>query len=70
MKNKKDYAFGIYVPTKNSKPVTYKGKEYLSKMQCMVLNDITRKELDDYLKGKTKGEKVVADIEAINIKDL
>ena len=29
----------------------YKGKEYLSKAQCMALEGITRKELEEYLKG-------------------
>lgn len=51
-KSSKDfYAFGIYKPNKNAKPVTYKGKEYLSKAQCMALEGITRKELDAYLNG-------------------
>lgn len=49
IKNK--YAFGVYKPNKNCKPVTYKGTEYLSKAQCMVLEGITRKELDEYLNG-------------------
>jgi hypothetical protein len=44
------YAFGNYNPNKNAKPVTYKGTEYLSKAQCMALEGITRKELDEYLK--------------------
>lgn len=47
---KQKYAFGIYKPNKNAKPVTYKGTEYLSKQQCMILEGITRKELDEYLK--------------------
>lgn len=45
------YAFGVYKPNKNCKPVTYKGKEYLSMVQCMELNNITRKELIEYLNG-------------------
>lgn len=49
IKNK--YAFGVYKPNKNCKPVTYNGTEYLSKVQCMVLEGITRKELDEYLNG-------------------
>lgn len=49
IKNK--YAFGVYKPNKNCKPVTYKGTEYLSKAQCMALEGITRKELDEYLNG-------------------
>ena len=40
-----------YKANKNSKPVTYKGIEYLSKAQCMALEGITRKELDEYLKN-------------------
>ena len=47
IKNK--YAFGVYKPNKNCKPVTYNGTKYLSKSQCMVLEGITRKELDEYL---------------------
>ena len=47
---KQKYAFGTYKPNKNAKPVNYKGTEYLSKQQCMILEDITRKELDEYLK--------------------
>lgn len=49
IKNK--YAFGVYKPNKNCKPVTYNGTEYLSKAQCMALEGITRKELDAYLNG-------------------
>lgn len=49
IKNK--YAFGVYKPNKNCKPVTYKGTEYLSKAQCIALEGITRKELDEYLNG-------------------
>ena len=45
------YAFGVYKPNKNCKPVTYNGTEYLSKAQCMALEGITRKELDEYLNG-------------------
>lgn len=48
------YSFENYKPNKNCKPVTYKGVEYLSKIQCMKLNDITRKELDEYLKNESK----------------
>ncbi len=47
----KKYAFGVYKPNKNCKPVTYKGTKYLSKAQCMALEGITRKELDEYLNG-------------------
>ena len=47
IKNK--YAFGVYKPNKNCKLVTYNGTEYLSKAQCMALEGITRKELDEYL---------------------
>lgn len=48
---KKFYAFGNYKPTKNAVPVEYFGKKYQSKAQCMALEGITRKELDEYLKG-------------------
>ena len=62
IKNK--YAFGVYKPNKNCKPVTYNGTEYLSKAQCMILEGITRKELDEYLNG------VLGEInEAIDIKE-
>jgi hypothetical protein len=47
-----DYSFKNYKPNKNAKKVSYKGKEYLSKAQCMALNKITRKELDEYLINK------------------
>ena len=47
----KKYWFENYKPNKNAKPVTYKGIEYLSKAQCMALEGITRKELDEYLKN-------------------
>ena len=45
------YDFSVYKPNKNCKPVTYKGTNYLSKAQCMALEGITRKELDEYLKA-------------------
>lgn len=48
---KKFYAFGTYKTNKNAKPVIYNGTEYLSKAQCMALEGITRKELDEYLKN-------------------
>lgn len=49
---KSKYAFGTYKANRNCKKVTYKEKEYLSKMQCMVLNDLTEKELNEYLNNK------------------
>lgn len=48
--DKKRYALNTYKPTKNAKSVVYNGVEYSSKIQCMVLNDLDRKELDEYLK--------------------
>lgn len=51
MNNKSFYSFKNYKPNKNAKPVTYKGTKYLSKVQCMVLEGITRKELEEYLNG-------------------
>lgn len=46
---KKRYALNTYKPTKNAKSVVYNGVTYASKVQCMVLNDLDRKELDAYL---------------------
>ena len=63
IKNK--YAFGVYKPNKNCKPVTYNGTEYLSKAQCMALEGITRKELDEYLNGGL--DKIN---KAINVKEV
>ena len=51
MKNKKkilDFYGKNYKPNKNAVPVEYKGTKYLSKAQCMALEGITRKELDEY----------------------
>lgn len=50
--NKEFYSFDNYVPNKRAKKVTYKGVEYLSKAQCMALNNLTKKELDEYLKNE------------------
>lgn len=47
---KKFYSFDNYKPNKNAIPVEYKGTKYLSKAQCMALEGITRKELEEYLK--------------------
>jgi hypothetical protein len=52
-KENKKYWFENYTPNKNAKQVTYKGITYLSKAQCMALEGITRKELDEYLKEET-----------------
>ena len=38
-----------YKPSRNAKPITYNGVEYLSKSQCMALEGLTRKELDTYI---------------------
>lgn len=43
------YSFENYKPNKNAKPVVYNGTQYLSKAQCMALENISRKELDEYL---------------------
>lgn len=67
IKNK--YAFGVYKPNKNCKPVTYNGTEYLSKAQCMALEGITRKELDEYLNGGL-GEINEAINEVIDVKEV
>ena len=66
VKNK--YAFGVYKPNKNCKPVTYNGTEYLSKAQCIALEGITRKELDEYLNWGL-GEINEAINEAIDVKE-
>lgn len=47
----KEFYGKSYKPNKNCKPVTYKGKQYLSKAQCMALEGITVKELNEYLKN-------------------
>jgi uncharacterized radical SAM superfamily protein len=49
LKNSKDfYSFSTYKPNKNCTPIEYNGTKYLSKAQCMALEGITRKELDEY----------------------
>ena len=50
MKKNNKYAFGVY------KPVTYNGTEYLSKAQCMALEGIDRKTLDEYLKNQNNND--------------
>lgn len=66
IKNK--YAFGIYKPNRNCKPVTYNGTEYLSKAQCMALEGITRKELDEYLNGGLDKINEVINVKEVNQK--
>lgn len=62
----KFYEFGTYKPSWNSVPVRYKGTDYLSKAQCIALEGITRKELEEYLQ-KVKGlENVMKDVIAKN----
>ena len=56
--NKKYYKFGNYKPNKNAVPVEYKGTKYLSKAQCMALEGITRKELDEYLNQPKEMEQI------------
>lgn len=51
---KKFYSFNNYKPNKNAVPVEYKRTKYLSKAQCMALEGITRKELEEYLNGTNK----------------
>lgn len=46
------YALDVYKANKNCKPITYNGVTYKSKTQCMVLNDLTEKELNEYLNNK------------------
>ena len=50
-KIKAKYSFENYKPNHKAVAVDYKGTHYLSKAQCMALEGITRKELDEYLKG-------------------
>ena len=55
MKNKKkilDFYGKNYKPNKNAVTGESKGTKYLSKAQCMALEGITRKELDEYLNPK------------------
>ena len=40
-----------YKPNRNCKPITVNGIEYLSKAQAMAMEQMTRKELDEYLKN-------------------
>lgn len=56
---KQKYAFGTYKPNVNAVPVEYNGTQYLSKAQCMALEGITRKELDEYLKSHKESENSV-----------
>ena len=57
------YSFESYKPNKNAKPVVYNGTHYLSKAQCMALEGITKKELDQYL---AKQENHLGNIRDIN----
>lgn len=50
-KANKNYWPENYKPNKNCTPIIYNGIEYLSKAQCMALEGITRKELNEYLKN-------------------
>lgn len=63
---KKFYSFENYKPNKNAKSIVYKGTQYLSKAQCMALEGITRKELDEYLKGQNNVEAEVPEREIID----
>lgn len=49
LKRREKYSPKNYKSNKNCIPVTYKGKEYKSKAQCIVLEKITRRELEEYL---------------------
>lgn len=57
------YSFENYKPNKNAKPVVYNGTKYLSKAQCIALEGITKKELDQYL---AKQENRLGNIRDIN----
>lgn len=52
--DKKKYSFDNYKPNKNAKKVTYNGVEYLSKIQCMVLNNLDKRDLEEYLNPTLK----------------
>ena len=52
--DKKKYSFDNYKPNKNAKKVTYNGVEYLSKIQCMVLNNLDKRDLEEYLNPALK----------------
>ncbi len=47
-----NYEFGEYKPNKNCKPVVFHGTKYLSKAQCIALENIDRKTLEEYLKSQ------------------
>lgn len=49
-KLKERYSLKNYKPNKNCVAVTYKGKKYASKIQACILEGITYKELNEYLK--------------------
>lgn len=66
MKNKKkilDFYGKNYKPNKNAVPVEYKGTKYLSKAQCMALEGITRKELEEYLNPPREIERIYFPLE-------
>lgn len=50
-KEKEQYSFENYKSSKSCKPVTVNGVDYLSKKQACVLEDMTMKELNEYLKN-------------------
>lgn len=54
------YAFENYKPNKRAISVVYKGTKYLSKAQCLAIEGITRKELDEYLNQPKEIEQVNA----------
>ena len=56
--DKKKYSFDNYKPNKNAKKVTYNGVEYLSKIQCMVLNNLDKRDLEEYLNPALKKDPV------------
>lgn len=50
--NKKYWPENYQPKNKNCKPVVVNGFEYLSKVQAMAMEGMTRKELDEYLKNE------------------
>ena len=50
-KSKNYYNLETYRPNKNCKPVEVNGTKYLSKAQACALEEMTMKELNEYLKN-------------------
>lgn len=55
-KENKKYWLENYKPNHKAIAVEYNGIKYLSKIQCMMMEEITRKQLDEYLNNKSNIE--------------